>query len=154
MVSSRRFPVLLVSSASEEFGDLSQILHDEVGCECHYAFSVSQALSHVTSTNYPVLLTSPRIGNRSWCELLANRGAMETSPEVIVLLNEHDPNKWADAVSSGAFDALARPFDGDLISYCINSAWRRFERRREIIEARRHATDFLFSPAGQERFQA
>jgi len=62
----------------------------------------------------------------TWTDVLEQINTQSNIPSLIVASRLADERLWADALSLGAWDVLAKPFDRNEVIRSVHSAWRRW----------------------------
>lgn len=105
---------------------------------CVEAASVNEALAHLKSDEFSLVLTDMIMPGLSGVELL--RKIIETYPytAVIMVSGIDRPQRALDAVRLGAFDYLFKPCDLDVLELTVERA---LERRTLLLNARQYKLD-------------
>jgi len=74
-----------------------------------------------------------------WKDLLYEMGEMGDPPPLIVADRLADERLWAEVLNLGAYDLLAKPFDGREVVHALTTACRRREHKQAIGGARKPA---------------
>lgn len=114
-----------------------------VGClsdryECVQASSVNEALAHLKTTEFALVISDVIMPGLSGTELL--RKIIENYPytAVIMVSGVDRPQRALDAIRLGAFDYLIKPCDLDVLEL---TAERALERRALMLNARQYKID-------------
>ena len=68
----------------------------------------------------------------SWKDLLHEMRKMQDPPPLIVADRLADDRLWAEALNLGAYDLLAKPFDGKEVWHAVTTACRSHENKQAI----------------------
>ena len=123
--------VMLISGLPCDFGSLRDMLR-AAKVTLHRSASVRAAIPMLRQVPVPVVLVT------SECDW---RGAIEQfddsvgRPAVVVLLPRDDPQQWAEALKSGAFEAISFGVRRDRLLWTVTAAYRRWERRQLVRAA-------------------
>ena|SRR5690348_2262352 len=117
-------PVLSVSPAKEDHKALRQLLADAPWLirESH---SIRSAVMVLEECRIPVLVCDRDLPPGTWKDLLEQLAVLSSPPCVIVSCRQADDALWTEALTAGAYDVLAKPFDAS-------------ELRRTLFEAAQH----------------
>ena len=85
---------------------------------------------------YPVVVTDRTMADGTWLDIQHACLSRSNPPQVIVLAATGDHAFWADALLSGALDALYRPLTDNCLVAAIVVGYRRWNRSAELIDAR------------------
>lgn len=75
----------------------------------------------------------------SWKDLLHEIRKMEDPPPLIVADRLAEDRLWAEALNLGAYDLLAKPFDGKEVWHAVTTACRRRENENGVPKRRSSA---------------
>jgi DNA-binding NtrC family response regulator len=89
--------------------------------------TVAGVKAFIRRTRVPVMLTEATLPDGTWRDLLQATEDLRPRPLVIITCKSPDHRLWAEALSCGAYDVLAQPFDIREVNYVISSAWRSWE---------------------------
>lgn len=117
-------PVLSVSPLKEDHRALRQLLSDAPWLirESH---SIRSALMVLEECRIPVLVCDRDLPPGTWKDLLEQLAVLSSPPCVIVSCRQADDDLWTQALTAGAYDVLAKPFNAS-------------ELRRTLFEAAQH----------------
>lgn len=117
-------PLLSVSPAKEDHMALRELLTDTHWLirESH---SIRSALLVLEECRIPVLLCDRDLPPGTWKDLLQALAELSSPPCVIVSCRQADDALRTEALSAGAYDVLAKPFNAS-------------ELRRSLFEAAQH----------------
>lgn len=117
-------PVLSVSPAKEDHKALRQLLADAPWLirESH---SIRSAVMVLEECRIPVLVCDRDLPPGTWKDLLEQLAVLSSPPFVIVSSRQADDDLWTQALTAGAYDVLAKPFDAS-------------ELKRILFEAAQH----------------
>ena len=117
-------PVLSVSPAKEDHKALRQLLADAPWLirESH---SIRSAVMVLEECRIPVLVCDRDLYPGTWKDLLEQLAVLSSPPCVVVSCRQADNALWTEALTAGAYDVLAKPFNAS-------------ELRRTLFEAAQH----------------
>ena len=130
-----QFRVLLASAGAEGASKLTVTLHD-MHCEVLPASTCRQAVPLLLAEDVPVLVTDAVLPDGDWRILMNEARRLRTPPSVIVVSDSSDWRLWADVLSAGGFDVLSKPWTPETVTWTLQSAFRRWQRSREVVDAR------------------
>jgi DNA-binding NtrC family response regulator len=130
-----QFRVLLVSTGDDGACRLNRLLRD-MHCDVRAASTCRQAIPLLLAEDIPVLVTDPVLPDGDWRSLMNEGQRLRTPPSVIVVSDASDWKLWADVLSAGGFDLLSKPWTPESASWTLQSAFRRWQRSREVAGAR------------------
>jgi DNA-binding NtrC family response regulator len=143
-----QFRVLLVSSGAEGASKLTAILR-EMHCDVLPASTCRQAVPLLLGDEVPVLVTDPVLPDGDWRTLMSEARRLRTPPSIVVISDTSDWRLWTDVLSAGGFDLLSKPWTPETAAWTLQSAFRRWQRSREVVDARDQnsygGTDSLFT---------
>ncbi|HET8548440.1 MAG TPA: hypothetical protein VFL57_10570 [Bryobacteraceae bacterium] len=132
-----QFRVLLASTGDEGASKLTTLLHD-MHCDVLPAATCRQAIPLLLAEDIPVLVTDPVLADGDWRTITHEARRLRTPPSIIVVSDSSDWRLWADVLSSGGFDLLSKPWTAETAAWTLQSAFRRWQRSREVADAREH----------------
>src|SRR5690348_6040813 len=117
-------PVLSVSPVKEDHRALRQVLADAPWLirESH---SIRSAVMVLEECRIPVLVCDRDLSPGTWKDLLEQLAMLSSAPFVVVSSRQADDDLWTDALTAGAYDVLAKPFNAS-------------ELKRTLLEAAQH----------------
>lgn len=126
---AHEYPLLSVSPAKEDHANLRKLLTGSPWLirESH---SLRSALMVLEEHRIPVLICERDLRPGTWRDLLELAAQSPNPPSVIVACRQADEELWAQTLSAGAYDLLAKPFDPA-------------ELQRTLREARQHWQDLF-----------
>jgi two-component system response regulator AtoC len=113
-----------------------QILLERMGVESVPAESAEEALERFRAEKFDLVLTDLRMPGMSGVELLAALRELEPDLPVIVLTAYGTVQTAVDAMKSGAFDYILKPFDLDAVEPVIRKALAMREYRTQNLYLR------------------
>jgi DNA-binding NtrC family response regulator len=94
-----------------------------------------EALRVLFDQPVPVLVTESRLSDGVWKDVLGDVSNLQDPPKIIVTSDLGDERLWAEALSCGAYDVLAKPFHRSEIRRIISLAWNGWRQARERLTA-------------------
>ena len=124
--------ILVVDDEETIRGVLSRVLGQE-GYEVTVAESGEEALKSFRKDPYPLVLTDIRMGGMSGMELLEEIRGIHSETQVIIMTSYASLETAIQALRSGAYDYLIKPFeDLDLVTATVSRANEKIRLSREI----------------------
>ena len=142
--------VLSVSPVDEDALVLERIVNDSGWTECtdckwRLIASRTPALAvtvlRQSHDPIPIVLCERDLLPGSWIDMLEQLMLLPDSPFLVVTSRLADDRLWAEALNRGAYDVLAKPFDGTEVIRIVSSAWLHWRdhhdgaRPRELVKA-------------------
>lgn len=94
--------------------------------------TLASALKALRKARVPVVVCESDLQPGTWKEVLEELNALPDPPYLIVTSRIADERLWAEALNLGAYDVLAKPFDGMEVTRIVNMAWLRWKSRYGI----------------------
>jgi len=124
--------ILVVDDEETIRGILSRVLGQE-GYEVTVAESGEKALEAFRKDPYPLVITDIRMAGMSGMELLEEIRGIHSETQVIIMTSYASLETAIQAMRSGAYDYLVKPFeDLDLVTATISRATEKIRMSREI----------------------
>ena len=79
-----------------------------------------------------VVLSEKDLPPHSWIDILDVIHYMRDAPALIVTSRLADERFWAEVLTLGAYDVLAKPFDRDEVLRSVSLAWLNWHQKYEI----------------------
>jgi two-component system response regulator HydG len=92
----------------------------------------TEALRHVEQTPFDAVLSDLRIGEESGLELAKHIATLEPSLPVLVITGFGSIAAAVEAMRSGAYDFITKPFDMEMITVALDRAVRHAALQREV----------------------
>lgn len=125
---------------------------------CDTAASCDEALAHLTSRSYALVMSDIQMPGRNGVELLREIRLRYPDVAVIMVSGIDRPQRIRDALQLGAVDYLTKPCELDVLGFSVERA---LERRELMLTARSYRADLerqnvelAASKAELERLQA
>jgi len=142
-VTNGAIPVLSVSPVEADSFALQEIL-TRVRCalesNCEFAViasgTLTSALAALLKQQFAIVICERDVQPGSWKDLLQHINLLPNPPSLIVTSRLADDRLWAEALNLGAYDVLAKPFDGTEVRRVVCAAWRAWSRPGPGREAR------------------
>jgi DNA-binding response OmpR family regulator len=93
----------------------------------YIASDVAEAKHILRQTSIPVILCDSELPDGNWKDLLAEAAGIQSPPLIIVISRLADEHLWADVLSLGGYDLLAKPINPVEFIQVISMAWRRWK---------------------------
>ena len=91
--------------------------------------NLASALQALRKLKVPVVLCESDLQPGTWKEVLEELRTLPDPPFLIVTSRLADDRLWAEALNLGAYDVLAKPFDGTEVTRIVSMAWLRWKSR-------------------------
>ncbi|MGA2723987.1 MAG: response regulator [Bryobacteraceae bacterium] len=92
--------------------------------------NLASALTALRKLRVPVVVCESDLQPGTWKEVLEELNTLPDPPFLIVTSRLADERLWAEALNLGAYDVLAKPFDGREVTRIVSMAWLRWKNRR------------------------
>ena len=129
---SSTISVLSIGSTEEDQAALSRIFDSSRGSGSPGAKwilesrpSLASGISLLKSRKTPLVLCESDLGAATWRDFWAQAAALPDPPYLIVTSRLADESLWAEALSLGAYDVLAKPFQPEEVVRALSQAWLR-----------------------------
>jgi len=128
-------PVLSISPVEEDHFFLQDILNC-LQCtldpsrkfRVNSCTTLTSGLAALRKRQFEVVVCERDLPPGSWKDVLEQVTILPDPPSLIVTSRLADERLWAEALNLGAFDVLAKPFDGTEAMRVIDAAWRAWGR--------------------------
>lgn len=131
--------VLIISPVEDDHITLHRILGHSQASGCaeakwtiYPAVALEPALPVLRAYPVPIVLSESDLGPSTWKDVLAELSQLSDPPLLIVASRLADEYLWAEALNLGAYDVLAKPFEGEEVIRVLGSAWLHKRDNREI----------------------
>jgi DNA-binding response OmpR family regulator len=94
--------------------------------------NLASALRALRKLRVPVVVCESDLQPGTWKEVLEELRTLPDPPYLIVTSRLADERLWAEALNLGAYEVLAKPFDGLEVTRIVNMAWLRWKSRYGI----------------------
>ena len=125
--------ILIVDDESYVRGLLTAILSDKYNCT--EADSAEAALACLEAQTFDVVISDNNMGGMSGIELLAHIGKLAPDTVIMMISGNQSIDTPIDAIRSGAFDYLKKPFELDQVEIAVDRA---VAHRQLLVAKRRH----------------
>ena len=123
--------VLSVSPLDEDYSSLRDIIGDETGGLLK-ARDLVNALALLQQHDIAVVFCERELLPGTYIDLLEHIIAKPNAPSLIVASRLADESLWAEAVTLGAWDVLAKPFDRSDVLRSVKSGWQRWHSQLHL----------------------
>ncbi len=124
-------PVLSISPIEEDHFFLRRILdrlQGTLGASRTFTVkscaTLASGLAALRIRQFEVVVCERDLSPGSWKDVLEQATILPDPPSFIVTSRLADERLWAEALNLGAFDVLAKPFDGTEAMRVVGAAWR------------------------------
>ncbi len=118
-----KFSLLVVSPHKDDRSAVSQILQNPCW-RIENAASLEDAGKRLKQKVVSVILCERDLPDGCWKDLLPSVRELPVVPSVVVISRHANDDLWADVLSSGGYDVLAKPFDRRELVRVVGMAWR------------------------------
>ncbi len=87
--------------------------------------SLASGISFLKTRKTPLVLCESDLGAATWRDFWAQAAALPDPPCLIVTSRLADESLWAEALSLGAYDVLAKPLQPEEVVRALSQAWLR-----------------------------
>lgn len=115
--------VLSVSPIQEDHLSLQSIISHS-RWKLFKADNLSSALALLQQHEIAVVLCERDLRSGTWIDMLEHIDALQHAPSLIVTSRLADECLWSEALTQGAWDVLAKPFDRSEVLRSVKSAWQ------------------------------
>ena len=131
--------LLSVGLIEEDHARLGDILK---GCQfdlhptCEWKVTACSTLvsarTALRKAGVPIVVCESDLRPGTWKDVLEELRTLPDPPFLIVTSRLADERLWAEALNLGAYDVLAKPFDGTEVTRIVGMAWLRWKDRHAI----------------------
>ncbi len=128
--TAKNVVVLSISPTAEDHTALTRILSrpessasTESKWTIYPALALESALPVLRQNPIAIVLSERDLVPGTWKDVLAETLNLSDPPLLIVASRLADEYLWAEALNLGAYDVLAKPFDGEEVIRVLKSAW-------------------------------
>jgi DNA-binding NtrC family response regulator len=126
--------VLAISPDNEDHTSLRHIF-SHTRWQIFEARNREEARSFLRQKPVGVLVCESDLPDVDWRDLLEDLSGSPASPLLIVTSRHADDALWAEALNLGAYDVVAKPFDGAEVTRIVSLAWLHW--KEELTGARK-----------------
>jgi DNA-binding NtrC family response regulator len=119
---------LLISPTLEDHEIFEKVFHRQ-GWMLEHASSIHAASMLLNGKTAPVVITERDLPAANWKDVLDAIRGLEEPPLVIVISLLADEHLWAEALSMGVYDVLAKPLDQTEVVRVLSLAWSHRQER-------------------------
>jgi DNA-binding NtrC family response regulator len=120
--------IVLVSPVESESLALRQIFVDSQ-TSVHWFPTCQAALAFLWEHSLGVVISSARLADGCWKDLLNALSQIPHSPNLIVSSRLADNKLWAEVLNLGGYDLLLSPFEPEEVQRVSSAAWRAWQHR-------------------------
>jgi DNA-binding NtrC family response regulator len=129
----RKISILAVVAAEHSAETLRMLSHTR--WELHLVHSIREAKESLASFPVSIVLCDDRLKDGGWLDLVKEIKQLCPSTQTIVLSDSTDSSLWAEAISHGVYELLARPIDCRELCEVIPMAWRHWRNQADEISS-------------------
>jgi len=119
-----RTGVLIVSSDAGDADGICSALAEDESLRVTVAGSYREALSALEKQQVAVIICDGFLPDGNWKDLLGRMAMMNDAPRLVILAGADNQALWAEAISLGAWDVLAKPVAAAEIRHVCSAARR------------------------------
>ncbi len=108
--------------------------------------TLDSAISFLKNQRVPLVICQDDLGAASWRDFWAEAATLPEAPSLIVTSRLADEYLWAEALNLGAYDVLAKPFQGEEVVRALSQAWLHRNYRRAAVPSL-SATGHAYRPS-------
>ena len=120
--------VLSISPLQHDHDALASLLGRDQW-RIHNALSLRSASAFLQAHGVPLVICEHDLSPGTWTQVLDEIRLLSIPPFLIVTSRVADDYLWAEALSLGAYDVLAKPFDATEVTRILSSAWLHWQQR-------------------------
>lgn len=135
--------ILSISPSNEDFAALAPILDRSNCTSCtdarwrlETAPTIESGLSALRKSRIPIVLCEKDMLPVSWPAFLEGSETLPEPPFLIITSRLADELFWAEALARGAYDVIAKPFDGKEVVRVLNLAWTEWKNTHKSAPGR------------------
>ena len=128
VIGNEVIAVLSVSPLQHDHDTLASLLGRDQW-RIHNALSLRSASVFLRAHIVPLVICEHDLLPGSWTQLLDEVRLFSIPPFLIVTSRVADDYLWAEALSLGAYDVLAKPFDLTEVTRTLSSAWLHWQQQ-------------------------
>ncbi len=129
-----RDTVLFISPSTTDAATVSQML-DRIAIPCQHVTTLRRARQRLKANAFGVVLTEARLPDGTWPDVVRLAAQAGCGPAVVVTDNQADARFWVDALESGAYDVLVKPFRCGEVQQILSNALRQPPRLIRVMHA-------------------
>jgi len=130
--------VLSVGPAQDDHNALERLLNGRKW-KIHKTLSLSSAVALLKKIRIPLVVCERDLLPGTWKDMLDHLALLPHPPYLIVTSRIADDHLWAEALNIGAYDVLAKPFDGTEVKRILSLAWQHWHHQHEPAPRSRKA---------------
>ncbi|MFD1094799.1 sigma-54-dependent transcriptional regulator [Salegentibacter chungangensis] len=123
---------ILIVEDDVAFGTMLKTFLNKKGYQAEHAFSAADAFNKIAEDNFELILTDVRLPDKDGLEILKEVKAKDQASQVIVMTSYAEISMAVEAMKSGAFDYVSKPFRPESILQTIENALK----QNEVEEAK------------------
>jgi len=124
--------VLSVGQPQEDYLSFEALFNEaELELELYQADDLASAGEVLNSKEIGVVICEREMSPHTWIDMLEHLRLLRYAPPLIVTSRLADERLWAEALNLGAYDVLAKPFQGTELIRAVNLAWLRWRHERD-----------------------
>jgi DNA-binding response OmpR family regulator len=122
--------VLSVSPLAEDYLSL-QVFFNRSKWKLYQADGLRSALAVMRTREIGVVICERDLSPGTWIDMLEGLRLSQDAPPLIVTSRLADERLWSEALSLGAYDVLAKPFERAELVRSVSLAWLHWRHRHE-----------------------
>jgi DNA-binding NtrC family response regulator len=124
--------VVLSISPDEEDHGLPQRIFRESQWSLIASPTIASSVSVLREAPIPVVVCERDLSPGTWREMLQQTLLLPDPPFLVVTSRLADERLWAEALSLGAYDVLAKPFYAPEVTRILGLAWQHWRERHKL----------------------
>lgn len=124
--------VLSVSPIQQDHDSLASLLGRDQW-RIHHALSLRSASAFLRAHVVPLVICEHDLLPGTWTQLLDEIRLLSIPPCLIVTSRVADDYLWTEALNTGAYDVLAKPFDLTEVTRVLSSAWLHWQQQDCVL---------------------
>ena len=114
---------VLAVVAPKDAGEIASIVA-QTPWQLRIAHSIADAIQAARTLPISVVMCEDELADGIWLDLVSEIESVSPTPCTVVLSASSDRRLWAEVLSCGGYDLLARPLVADEIYEVVPMAWR------------------------------
>src|SRR3954452_2644684 len=143
---TQRVQVLAVTPFESDHTSLAHIF-GHTAWEFRGAHSLREASLKLVEGAAPIVLCEDKLPDGTWHDLYAFLESLNNKHYLIVTSQHADDRLWAEVLTLGAYDVLAKPFLAKEVFNTIGQAWRHCMECRKTVGRAYSSSDVLTAGA-------
>ncbi len=129
-----RDTVLFISPSTADAATVCRML-GRIAIPCQHVTTLRKARQRIETGTFGVVLTEARLPDGTWPDAVRLAAQAGCSSAVVVTDNQANARFWVDALESGAYDVLVKPFRCGEVQQILTNALRQPPRLIRVMHA-------------------